>query len=57
MIVGERKPLAEIAEMQTLPKDLSFRLRHLCVTVCLAGGEKEAEETAAGSFFIGSKGR
>ncbi|MCI5208173.1 MAG: hypothetical protein D3910_05150, partial [Candidatus Electrothrix sp. ATG2] len=47
MIIAERKPLAEIIEMvQDCKKILVLACRG-CVTVCSAGGEREAEILAS----------
>lgn len=47
MIVGERKPLQEIVENLKPYKKVCVMGCGTCVTVCLTGGEKEAQETAA----------
>jgi ferredoxin len=47
MIVGERKPLDEIMEMLAPYKRVLVLGCGGCVTVCLSGGEKQAEETAS----------
>ncbi|NLI69997.1 MAG: hypothetical protein GX364_03895 [Firmicutes bacterium] len=47
MIIAERKPLPQIMEMLAPFKNICVLGCGTCVTVCLAGGQKEAEETAA----------
>lgn len=47
MIVGERKPLEEIFKSLKPFKKVCVLGCGTCVTVCLSGGEKEAQETAA----------
>ena len=47
MIVGERKPLEEIFQNLKPFKKVCVLGCGTCVTVCLSGGEKEAQETAA----------
>ncbi len=46
MIVAERKPLSQIAEIMAPYKRICVLGCGSCVTVCLAGGQKEALETA-----------
>lgn len=46
MIVGERKPLKEILELLSPHRKVFILGCGACVTVCLAGGEKEARELA-----------
>ena len=47
MIVAERKPLAEIVEMLKDSKKILVLACRGCVTVCSAGGEREAEILAS----------
>lgn len=47
MIIAERKPLEEIAAMAAPHKRVCVLGCNTCVAVCMAGGQKEAEETAA----------
>jgi ferredoxin len=47
VIVGERKPLEEILQNLKPFKKVLVLGCGTCVTVCLSGGEKEAQETAA----------
>ncbi len=47
MIIAERKPLSQIMEMLAPFNRICVLGCGTCVTVCLAGGQKEAEETAA----------
>ena len=44
MIVAERKPIQEILEMIAASKRVLVLACGGCVTVCLTGGEKQAEE-------------
>ncbi len=46
MIIGERKPLEEVAAMAAPYKRICVLGCNTCVAVCMAGGQKEAEETA-----------
>jgi len=47
MIIAERKPLEEIAAMAAPYEKVCVVGCDTCVAVCMAGGKKEAEETAA----------
>lgn len=47
MIVGERKPFDEIMEMLAPYKKVLVLACGSCVTVCITGGEKQAEELAS----------
>lgn len=47
MIIAERKPLEQIVEMLAPYKRIAVLGCGTCVTVCMAGGQKEAEELAA----------
>ena len=47
MIIAERKPLEQIVEMLAPYKRICVLGCGTCVTVCMAGGQKEAEELAA----------
>ncbi len=47
MIIAERKPLEQIFEMLAPFKKICVLGCGTCVTVCMAGGQKEAEELAS----------
>jgi len=47
MIIAERKPLDEIAAMAAPYKRICVFGCNSCVAVCMAGGQKEAEELAS----------
>lgn len=47
MIIAKRKPLDQIMEMLAPYKRICVLGCGTCVTVCMAGGQKEAEELAA----------
>jgi len=47
MIIAERKPLEEIAAMAAPYKKICVLGCNTCVGICMAGGEKEAAETAS----------
>ncbi len=47
MIIAERKPLEEIAAMAAPYKKVCVLGCNTCVGICMAGGEKEARETAS----------
>lgn len=47
MIIGERKPLEEIFDRIAPFKKIYVLGCETCIAVCLAGGNKEAQETAA----------
>ncbi len=47
MIIAERKPLEEIAAMAAPYKKICVLGCNTCVGICMAGGEKEARETAS----------
>ncbi|NMA92275.1 MAG: hypothetical protein GX973_04050 [Firmicutes bacterium] len=47
MIIAERKPLQQIFEMLKSYRRIGILGCGTCVTVCMAGGQKEAEELAA----------
>lgn len=47
MIIAEKKPLAEIAAITAPYERVCVLGCNTCVAVCMAGGAKEAEETAA----------
>ena len=46
MIIGERKPLEEVFDRTSSFNKILVLGCEACVAVCLAGGKKEAEETA-----------
>ena len=47
MIIGERKPLEELFDRTSPFKKILVLGCETCIAVCLAGGRKEAEETAS----------
>jgi len=47
MIIGERKPIPEILTMLGASKKVLVLGCGTCVTVCLSGGDQEAQEMAA----------
>ncbi len=47
MIIAERKPLQQIMKMLSPYQRIGILGCGTCVTVCMAGGQKEAEELAA----------
>ena len=56
MITGDRKPLEEIASMVKGLERVLVLGCGTCVTVCMAGGEREAEETAIALRLIDKQG-
>ena len=47
MIIAERKPLEEIFEMLAPYRRIAVLGCGTCVTVCMSGGQKEADELAS----------
>jgi ferredoxin len=56
MIVAEQKPITEIAGLIVGARRVLIVGCRECVTVCLAGGEKEAETLAAALRLLGATG-
>ena len=58
MIIGKRKPLAEIARMVEPFRKICILGCGTCAAVCLSGGEREAVETASAlSILLQKKGK
>lgn len=55
MIIGKRKPLAEIARMVDPFKKVAILGCGTCVAICLSGGEREAAETASALTLLRQK--